>query len=194
VDALERREMREDLLAIKAATARPHLAERGMEQLGGARRVGAQAVPEQRLLPCRDLLEVGRARGVGHQSGLLDGGRAPRDRLLRGLVEEAEEVVGRLRGRRGGGDRSRAGAGATVTDTAVAAAAAVAGADVRILLLRERGGGGVRATIRGLVHRVAGMPLDPFELDAAPGERAIDVLEQIDVQHGLAVLLAPALA
>src|SRR5699024_4801992 len=75
-----------------------------------------------------------------------------------------------------------------------AVAAPVAGADVRILLLRERGGGGVGATIRGLVHRMAGMPLDPLELDAATGERAIDVLEQIDVQHGLAVLLAPALA
>src|SRR5699024_1802107 len=99
---------------------------------------------------------------------------------------EAEQVIGRLRSRRWGRYGSRTGA--------TSVAATVAGADVRILLLRERGGGGVGATIRGLVHRMAGMPLDPLELDAATGERAIDVLEQIDVQHGLAVLLAPALA
>src|SRR5699024_263528 len=165
-DALKRCEMRECLLAVVAATARTDLAERGVEQLRSARRVGAQAVTEQRLLPRRDLLEVGRARGVGHQGGLLDGGRAARGRLLRGPVEEAEQVIGRLRGRRGGGDGSRTGA--------TAVAAPVAGADVRILLLRERGGGGVRAAIRGLVHRMAGMPLDPLELDAATGERAID--------------------
>src|SRR5699024_2831247 len=37
-DALKRCEMREDLLAIKAATARTDLAERGAEQLRSARR------------------------------------------------------------------------------------------------------------------------------------------------------------
>src|SRR5699024_8385588 len=142
IDALKRREMREDLLAVIAATARTDLAERGMEQLGGARRVGAQAVPEQRLLPRRDLFEVGRARGIGHQGGLLDGARAARGRLPRGLVEEAEEVVGRLRGRRGGRGRSRVRASATdtATTTAAAAAAAILSADLRLLLLRERGG------------------------------------------------------
>src|SRR5699024_619660 len=50
-DALKRCEMREGLLAVVAATARTDLAERGVEQLRSARRVGAQAVTEQRLLP-----------------------------------------------------------------------------------------------------------------------------------------------
>src|SRR5699024_1259090 len=66
--------------------------------------------------------------------------------------------------------------------------------DLRVLLLGEGCRGGVGAAGGGSVHRVPGVALDPFELPAAPGERTVDGLHQLDVQDRLAVLLAPALA
>src|SRR5699024_6709148 len=129
-------------------------------------------------LVCRLLLEKKR-----HQGGLLDGGRAARGRLLRGPVEEAEQVMGRLRGRRRGGDGSSSGASA--------GGAPAAGPDLRILLLRALVLRCFLASSLGLFHRMAGMPLDPLYLVAAPGERAIYVLEQIPLLHGLFFLLTP---
>jgi hypothetical protein len=66
------------------------------------------------------------------------------------------------------------------------------GVDGLPLLVGGRRGAG--AHVGGLVEFVSGVPLDPFERDPASGEGCVDGLEEVDVLHGLAVGLLPALA
>ena len=55
-------------------------------------------------------------------------------------------------------------------------------------------GDGAGAFVGGLVERMADMALDPFEPVSAAHERLVELLQELEVHHGLAVCLAPALA
>jgi hypothetical protein len=124
--------------------------------------------------PGGDLDERGRAVGCAAGEGVV--------------VEGEQRRLGCRGGVCGGGPRHDGGRTIHITR------AHPAGAGVDRAAPLEGLRRGARAGVGGLIERVVGVALDPLEAVGAADERLVDLLEQLDVHHGLAVGLAPSLA